>query len=78
MSVRAWRSILLFVVLNNNKNNELKNNDAIDNETLKNSPQAEEQRQKQNLRDNVEALKTGASLAKNAASESTLKDDIKK
>ena len=54
--------------LNNNKNNELKNNDAIDNETLKNSPQAEEQRQKQNLRDNVEALKTGASLAKNAAS----------
>ena len=54
--------------LNNNKNNELKNNDVIHNETLKNSPQAEEQRQKQNLRDNVEALKTGASLAKNAAS----------
>ena len=54
--------------LNNNKNNELKNNDAIDNENLENSPQAEEQRQKQNLRDNVEALKTGASLAKNAAS----------
>lgn len=54
--------------LNNNKNNELKNNDSIDNENLENSPQAEEQRQKQNLRDNVEALKTGASLAKNAAS----------
>ena len=66
--------------LNNNENNELKNNEAIANNNLENSPQAEEQKQKENLRENVEALKTTASLAKNAASGNVVgaaKDAIK-